>query len=622
MHKIVLTTTFLAATVAAALSRNVAEPTGSSDCKVQAWVRAEDLTPDHVSHGELRIKVVQPHCANSIASVALRLELTEFGEVKHLRKGAVLPEIKKSDNQTLKDDILSWGWVGNAATEVVYDYGPYDRAMSDPALWVVKAEERTVWSTEATLFDNNPTFSRPIVKPFLVASPAVNYPPSFINYHRSINNMKPVKRHAGSNLGYHYIAVVNFTDGRTVDLRAGHTTFVPISPKPLPAPIPFTWNATFSENEHCQQDLPQNQKASEVRERCLPENLRSVFVAEVTLEDGNTIQRGKPLKGRVTVHSSNGSTKMSDISVTFTNTVTPSWAVERATTGGDPDFHCLLCQYSSISSGAISADSSPWLFEKKRDDDSSVWTSERHQTHHSLLTEAKPYFDFELPILRTAVPNFSSYYSSIEAVLQLELTVSHSRDVADCIHGVDEFNKYDIFDNSEDEPTADDISKTEEGLWDSYTAVGEPRQSEILWRRTLCLQTTVPLVILGDISEKPVEHYLSPRQPSPIILTSPVDVAFTPAHPVITEEPLVNTSARLMLSDGTFDPYESRRNFWNRTRLFARHRAPDPAAHYNEGDYAGLLWKKKVVAEERGILPAVTAEGEARDSQRHFVVAP
>ena len=89
--------------------------------------------------------------------MALRLELTEFGEVKHLRKGAVLPEIKKSDNQTLKDDILSWGWARNAATEVVYDYGPYDRAMSDPALWVVKAEERTVWSTEATLFDNNPS---------------------------------------------------------------------------------------------------------------------------------------------------------------------------------------------------------------------------------------------------------------------------------------------------------------------------------------------------------------------------------------------------------------------------------------------------------------------------------
>src|ERR1700761_6462755 len=110
---------------------------------------------------------------------------------------------------------------------------------------------------------------------------------------------------------------------------------------------------------------------------------------------------GKPLKGRVTVHSSNGSTKMSDISITVTNTVTPSWAVERATTGGDPDFSRLLCQYSDISSGVISADSSPpWVFEKKRDDASSFWMPEMHQTRHSLLTAAKPYFDFELPILR------------------------------------------------------------------------------------------------------------------------------------------------------------------------------------------------------------------------------
>jgi hypothetical protein len=47
--------------------------------------------------GELRIKVLQAHCANSIASVALRLQLNEFGEVKHLRDGAVIPEIQKSD---------------------------------------------------------------------------------------------------------------------------------------------------------------------------------------------------------------------------------------------------------------------------------------------------------------------------------------------------------------------------------------------------------------------------------------------------------------------------------------------------------------------------------------------
>jgi hypothetical protein len=166
----------------------------------------------------LRIKVLQPHCADRIASVALRLELNEFGEVKHLRHGAVIPEIKKSDNQTLRDD-----------SRTLYNYGPYDKAMSDPALWFVRAEERTVWSTEATLFENNPSlstslrlndiliniysdFSRPLIKPFIVASPAVNYPPSFVNDYGRINGFVSdlVKRHAYSDIGYHYTAVSNF----------------------------------------------------------------------------------------------------------------------------------------------------------------------------------------------------------------------------------------------------------------------------------------------------------------------------------------------------------------------------------------------------------------------------
>ncbi|KAJ6528706.1 hypothetical protein B0H10DRAFT_258187 [Mycena sp. CBHHK59/15] len=51
-------------------------------CKVYAQVRAEDLSPDHVSRGELRVKVKQAHCANQVASVVLRLQLDEFGEEK------------------------------------------------------------------------------------------------------------------------------------------------------------------------------------------------------------------------------------------------------------------------------------------------------------------------------------------------------------------------------------------------------------------------------------------------------------------------------------------------------------------------------------------------------------
>ncbi|KAF7361156.1 hypothetical protein MSAN_01147400 [Mycena sanguinolenta] len=609
MNQAILAITILATTVVAALSPDGTGPTGSSDCTVQAWVRAEDLAPSYVSHGELRIKVWQAHCADKIASVALRLQLDEFGEVKHLRQDAVIPEIKKADNQTLPDDLVSLGYfrASDLANEVVYDYGPYDKAMSDPEIWVVHAQERRAWSTEVTLFENNHNFSRPLVKPFIVGSPAVNFPPSFKSS-RQRTSSGLHQRHVYSDLGYHYIAVVNFTDGRTVDLRAGYTTFLPTFRKPSAAP--FNWNGTFAEPENCEKDLPQTRKMLDDMERCLPADLRSVFVAEVTLEDGNAIHRGSPLKGRVTVRATNGSTEMSDISVFPFLAETFHWPVERATTGGDPDFNALICHWRGFrSSEAISVDSYSYLFKTTDGKDPFSFPND-YPGGYGLLTEAKPYLDFELPIPTTTIPDFPSYYNSMVTALSIQLTVSYSLDAAKCILGADRFKRYTR--DVEDERTAKD--RLEEGLWDSYTPVYEEEVhvDSTLWMRSLILKTIVPIVVPGDISEQPVEHYLTPGQPSPIILSSLADgVVFLPAQPVIIEEPLADTSARLMNSEGTFDPYQS----W---RITTYHEVPDPAAQYNQGDYAGLLWKKKLAAEEN-LKETIVAVDEG---DQHRFVAP
>ena len=100
--------------------------------------------------GELRIKVPREECANQIASVTLRLQLDEFGEVKFWKSGAVLPEILPSNHTA---PVGPADWMGS---NVVYDYQAYDDGLSDPELWTVKAEERRAWMTEATLLDNNP----------------------------------------------------------------------------------------------------------------------------------------------------------------------------------------------------------------------------------------------------------------------------------------------------------------------------------------------------------------------------------------------------------------------------------------------------------------------------------
>ncbi|KAJ7890097.1 hypothetical protein B0H14DRAFT_2336412 [Mycena olivaceomarginata] len=138
-------TVSLAAAAVAAVETTEPEP-----CTVRAWVRAEDLSPAHISRGELRIKVPRPECANQISSVALRLQLDEFGEYKFLKKGAVLPEIQLA-NQSLA--IGNADWLGSDA---MYDHRAYDDGLSDPHLWDIKAETRRAWTTEAILLENNP----------------------------------------------------------------------------------------------------------------------------------------------------------------------------------------------------------------------------------------------------------------------------------------------------------------------------------------------------------------------------------------------------------------------------------------------------------------------------------
>jgi hypothetical protein len=150
---------------AAAVIRNLKASQTDSLCSVQAWVRAEDLSPDHISHGdfahrrarritshnyrfagELRVKVERAECADQIVSVVLRLQLNEFGEFVYLKEGVVLPEKWQAVNQT------TFG--GAVVHDVVYDYQPYAEATSDPELWNVGAEERRAWIAEDTLLDH------------------------------------------------------------------------------------------------------------------------------------------------------------------------------------------------------------------------------------------------------------------------------------------------------------------------------------------------------------------------------------------------------------------------------------------------------------------------------------
>ncbi|KAJ7796735.1 hypothetical protein B0H14DRAFT_3887436, partial [Mycena olivaceomarginata] len=283
-------------------------------CSVHAWVHAEDLSPDHVSRGELRIK------------------LDEFGEVKYLKNGAVLPAVQPT-NQSAPDGYTDW-----VRGDIVYDYQAHDNGLGDPELWTVKAEERRAWTTEATLVDNNPDLSQPFVVPFTVAVPAVNYLPVFKAF-SSIQSSRPVFRHSSSDLGYRYIAVVRFVDGHTQDVLAGHTTFVPSSQGAVQQ-APFTRRTAFEDPDCKRDDTPASKKRAEDLERCLPESQCSAFIAEIQLEEGNIVHQGQPLKGRVTVRNIKaGSTVISGISVRVQTLRSDHWAQAHADAGGETNFY-------------------------------------------------------------------------------------------------------------------------------------------------------------------------------------------------------------------------------------------------------------------------------------------
>ncbi|KAJ6471193.1 hypothetical protein DFH09DRAFT_1110611 [Mycena vulgaris] len=546
--------------------------TESNQSEGACEVVAKPLTPHP---GELRIKVLGTQCAHQIASVALRLQLDEFGEFKFLKKGAVVPDVQLSANQT--EPAQWWEW-----RNLAHDYQLHDDA------------ERS------RLMDHRGGgAARPTVTQFTVAVPAVNYPPANV-WFRNLN--PPVLQSAFSHLAYRYIAIVTFTDGRVMDVSAGHTTFIP-TVHASATKMPFTWNTTFEEiSPHaCEDKSTDGKKRAEAREKCLPVAQRSTFVAEISLEEGNAVRKGRPIKGRVTVHGTSGSTTMDSIYVRQIPLRRDHWALARAAAGGNDNFVSALCHSGGQIALDTESDFGAEIFDDEENDDAKRRNPRIYREVSSpggSLTPAHPYFDFELNIEQLTPMDFESYYSSGENLLEFGLGVQHSQDVENCLYP----NRI---------PNEDTEAKTtEESLWDSFTPVGKAAKT---YRPTMAtLFAVLPITVIGSpvpATGQPIPHYLTPGLPVPVLRRGVQTEApeFPVAEPVFSVESLLDTSARLMQS-GSSDP---------NLRYTNGHRSyPDPTKAYLEGEFAGLLWKKKVVAEARGIWPLSGVVEEGNDQER------
>jgi hypothetical protein len=326
---------------------------------------------------------------------------------------------------------------------------------------------------------------------------------------------------------------------------------------------------------------------------------------------------GQSLKGRMTVRATkDGSTTMSDISVNLRTVQRYHWAQAHAAAGGDTEFYnaTSVCQQWTTGHMLDANDIFVSVFDENDGwtaQSSAEWPSASRTFARGTATPVRPYFDFdfEFQVPHGTPVDFASYYNSDENLLDFHLTVLYSPDVAKCIHP----SSLRPTDAEDELSTVDDDAKTEEELWGPYHHVGKDNNLIYAWQRTLTLQATVPIIVVGDASSARAvahAHYLTPGVPAPVLRAgaeAEMPSLFPVAQPVFTVEALVNTSARLL---GTTDPvpwYERFLMTWSED--------------YRGGEFTGLLWKKKIVAEERGIWPVRTEVVDERDVQQPFSVS-
>ncbi|EJD36943.1 hypothetical protein AURDEDRAFT_116979 [Auricularia subglabra TFB-10046 SS5] len=178
---------------------------GVPPCTVRAWVRADDLWPNAVSYGELKVKVTQP-CTETVQSVVLRLRLDESAEQSKLF------------NTTASGEF--WDWDGDVPS----------------AEWTTTREQRTAWKIERTVFaaggsGEEHTWGDGREFKFAVHTPNVNFPPAVhpLIFRRRNSDTESV----AFSRGYRYGAFVGLSspagDVRFVEVPAGYTAFQPVT---------------------------------------------------------------------------------------------------------------------------------------------------------------------------------------------------------------------------------------------------------------------------------------------------------------------------------------------------------------------------------------------------------
>lgn len=543
-------------------------------CNIRAWVRAEDLIPSAVLNGDLRIRV-NPSCAEQIVSVALQLRLDEYAEVKFPRTGAVMPTAPICGNTTCEDPWRPRRDPRGSESEM--DRYIHIEALSDPELWDIQAEERTAWHSTVTLHEGPFEYARPLVIPFIVAMPPVQFPPGYESYSAFYNDAQANVTH--SKHVYRYTALVTFSDGRLTKVPAGYTTFHP-TPSVSSQPRSST-NVTFSYNER------RHDYMGACSSFWSPEDRAEVHTARIDLERGSNYHQGDVLAGNITFYDNTSFTGV--VRAYVIQEQNRKWAQSRAQASGSDAFSPGSPDEYNPGFQPISASSCRYGYIFGTED---ACLFEDRDFHRRINSSSPQLVGFRIKIEQDVVPNFQMHYTDVETFLQVSIDIPYPLDVRTCLDP-----------SQRDAPPASDADLVEEQMWDEYTPIGQSVEDQLA---TYQLTARIPITILSDrklsvnTPSEPPRHYLDPEgAPSPILLaeapSSIAEVVFPMSHPTISAKSVEDTARRILTAPMRFAGLQN----------FSAQCADD----YYAGSFAGVLWKKKYVAGIRNYSPGPNVEG-------------
>lgn len=445
----------------------------------------------------------------------------------------------------------------------------------------------------------------------MVATPHVNYPPghevSFSSSSDVVEDPVADAKHA-----YHYTALITFKGNRTLSVPAGYTTFQPVY-SPI-RPTSFQTNITFKEER----------TSGGWRDQCISDTNfsmehRPTFEAQIIIDKGNVIQAGgsfevawklaytdlsvfrigQSLKGKMILTNN-----LPNETPTFRADIYTSeehhWAHKQLNSAGDGRAFSVNFDSRAVNYYEQISLSSPMYRHIFEDGSASDLREHSRWVDDMQLTKDTPFVQFEVAVKENTMQSFDAHYASSRSFLDLTLYVAYPAEVQRCIRHM----------RGEDESMADasdpitaDLAR-EEGMWDSYTALGKPPSYP---QMTYSLTAKIPIAVIGsnqlaarDSATLPVHYLASDSTPSPVLLTATPssfdNIAFPLSQPVISVEPVEGTIQR-MLSIQT-------RKFLRNAQNYA-----DPTRDYLSGSYAGVLWKKKIVAEERKRVGSAVGDG-------------